>query len=68
MDFINMHRWLAAGAFGALLVTGLYMATHFPAAYASLEAVRYMLRSNFELMAGLVNVVACIGLAKSRRG
>ena len=62
-----MHRWLAAGAFGGLLVTGLYMATHFPAAYGSLEAVRYMLRSNFDLMAGLLNALACISLARSRR-
>ena len=39
---------LAVGAAGlfAFLATGLYMARHFPAAYAAGEEIRYMYRAN----------------------
>jgi hypothetical protein len=49
---------LAVGGAGllAFLATGLYMATHFPAAYAAGEEIRYMYRANhiYVLLASLV--------------
>lgn len=44
--------------FAAFLGTGLYMARHFPGAYASAEAIRYMYRANhvYLLLASLLNV------------
>jgi hypothetical protein len=51
---------LLAGLIGlaTFLGTGLYMARHFPAAYASGEEIRYMYRANhvYLLLASLVNV------------
>ena len=51
---------LAIGAAGlfAFLATGLYMATHFPAAYAAGEEIRYMYRANhiYLLLASLVGL------------
>jgi len=44
--------------FAAFLVTGLYMARHFPGAYASGAEIRYMYRANhvYLLLASLVNI------------
>ena len=51
---------LVIGAAGVLafLATGLYMATHFPAAYAGGEHIRYTYRANhaYLLLASLLNV------------
>jgi hypothetical protein len=44
--------------FAAFLATGLYMARHFPGAYATGEEIRYMYRANhvYVLLASLVNI------------
>ena len=44
--------------FAAFLGTGLYMARHFPTAYAPGEEIRYMYRANhvYLLLASLVNI------------
>ena len=41
-----MHLLIGLVGFAAFLGTGLYMARHFPGAYASDEAIRYMYRAN----------------------
>lgn len=44
--------------FAAFLATGLYMARHFPTAYAGGEEIRYMYRANhvYLLLASLVTI------------
>ena len=44
--------------FASFLGTGLYMARHFPGAYASGEEIRYLYRANhvYLLLASLVNI------------
>jgi len=55
-------RWLQLGVGGAgvlaFLGTGVYMATHFPAAYAGGEHIRYLYRANhvYVLAGSLVNI------------
>jgi hypothetical protein len=45
--------------FAAFLASGLYMARHFPSAYASGEQIRYLYRANhvYLLLASLVTMV-----------
>jgi len=55
-------RWLQLDVGGAgvlaFLGTGVYMATHFPAAYAGGEHIRYLYRANhvYVLAGSLVNI------------
>src|SRR5689334_16422402 len=55
-------RWVQLGVGGAgvlaFLGTGLYMAAHFPAAYAGGEHIRYLYRANhvYLLAGSLVNI------------
>ena len=63
---------LAVGATGilAFLGTGLYLATHFPAAYAAGEELRYMYRANhvYVLLASLVNIALGLYWTGARSG
>jgi hypothetical protein len=54
----------------AFLGTGLYMATHFPAAYEANEPIRYMYRANhaYLLLGSLINVAVGIYRTGSRPG
>lgn len=54
----------------AFLGTGAWMATHFPAAYESGEAIRYMYRANhvYLLLASLINIAVGTYRAGTRPG
>ena len=58
MTVRTLHLLVGVGGVLAFLGTGAYMATHFPAAYESDEAIRYMYRANhvYLLLASLVNL------------
>ncbi|HVQ62346.1 MAG TPA: hypothetical protein VMS53_09710 [Burkholderiales bacterium] len=58
MTIKSLHFVLGLGGLLAFLGTGAYMATHFPAAYESNEAIRYLYRANhvYLLLGSLVNV------------
>jgi hypothetical protein len=55
----SLHLWIGAGGVLAFLGTGAWMATHFPTAYESHEAIRYMYRANhvYLLLGSLINLV-----------
>src|SRR5262245_40414770 len=54
----TLHLIVGVAGVLAFLGTGAYMATHFPAAYGSDEAIRYMYRANhvYLLLGSLVNL------------
>jgi hypothetical protein len=61
----KLHLTLGAVLFVVFLVTGRYMRTHFPAAFAGNEAIRYLYRANhvYILMAALLNLALGAHLA-----
>jgi hypothetical protein len=68
-----LHLSVGFGGVLAFLGTGLYMGTHFPAAYAANEEIRYMYRANhvYLLLASLINLAVGIywtGLRAGWRG
>ena len=65
-----MHLWLGVGGVLAFLGTGAYMATHFPAAYESDEAIRYLYRANhvYLLLGSLINLAVGFYRAGTRPG
>ena len=69
----GLHLSIGFGGVLAFLGTGLCMATHFPAAYATIEEIRYMYRANhlYLLLASLINLAVGIywtGLRTGWRG
>jgi hypothetical protein len=54
----KLHLVLGTSLFVVFLATGYYMHTHFPAAYAGNEAVRYLYRANhiYILLSALLNL------------
>ena len=54
----------------AFVVTGLYLAMHFPAAYGAGEEIRYMYRANhvYVLFAALVNIALGLYWSAAKRG
>lgn len=54
----------------AFLCTGLYMATHFPAAYATGEEIRYLYRANhiYVLLASLIGLTFGLYWSGARPG
>jgi hypothetical protein len=66
----SLHLVFGTGGVLAFLGTGAYMATHFPAAYESGEAIRYLYRANhvYLLLASLVNLAIGIYRAGTRPG
>ena len=69
----GLYLSIGFGGVLAFLGTGLYMAMHFPAAYAASEEIRYMYRANhvYLLLASLINLAVGIywtGLRTGWRG
>jgi len=58
----SLHLLVGVGGILAFLGTGAYMATHFPAAYESDEAIRYLYRANhvYLLLGSLINIAVGI--------
>jgi predicted small integral membrane protein len=65
-----LHLVVGVGGVLAFLGTGAYMATHFPAAYQSDEAIRYLYRANhvYLLLGSLVNIAVGIYRTDTRPG
>ena len=70
MTLRSLHLLLGITGVLAFLGTGAYMATHFPAAYAGNEAIRYMYRANhvYLLLGSLINVAVGIYRPGTRPG
>src|SRR5262245_50594945 len=70
MTIKALHLLVGVAGVLAFLGTGAYMATHFPAAYESDEAIRYMYRANhvYVLLASLVNLAVGIYHTDTRQG
>src|SRR5262245_23316606 len=70
MTIKALHLLVGVAGVLAFLGTGAYMATHFPAAYESDEAIRYLYRANhvYVLLASLVNVAVGIYRPGTRPG
>lgn len=70
MNVRSLHLLVGVGGVLAFLGTGAWMATHFPAAYAGGEAIRYMYRANhvYLLLASLVNLAIGIYRGTTRPG
>src|SRR5262245_18192604 len=70
MTIKALHLLVGVAGVLAFLGTGAYMATHFPAAYESDEAIRYMYRANhvYVLLASLVNIAVGIYRPGTRPG
>jgi hypothetical protein len=66
----SLHLLVGVAGVLAFLGTGAYMATHFPAAYESDEAIRYLYRANhvYLLLGSLINVAVGIYRPESRPG
>ncbi len=66
----SWHLLIGIGGVLAFLGTGAYMATHFPAAYESNEAIRYLYRANhvYLLLGSLINIAAGIYRPGARPG
>jgi len=66
----SLHLLVGVGGVLAFLGTGAYMATHFPAAYESDEAIRYLYRANhvYLLLGSLVNIAVGIYRPGTRPG
>ena len=70
MTIRSLHLLIGVGGVLAFLGTGAYMATHFPAAYESDEAIRYMYRANhvYLLLGSLINIAVGIYRPGTRPG
>jgi len=70
MTIKSLHLVLGLGGVLAFLGTGAYMATHFPAAYESNDAIRYLYRANhvYLLLGSLLNVALGIYRAPTQPG
>jgi len=66
----TLHLFVGVGGVLAFLGTGAWMATHFPAAYAGGETIRYMYRANhvYLLLASLVSLAIGMYRGGSRPG
>ena len=66
----SLHLLIGLAGVLAFLGTGAYMATHFPAAYESHEAIRYMYRANhvYLLLGSLINLAVGIYRPGTRSG
>jgi len=66
----SLHLLVGIGGVLAFLGTGAYMATHFPAAYESHEAIRYTYRANhvYLLLGSLINLAVGIYRTGTRPG
>ena len=66
----SLHLLVGVGGVLAFLGTGAYMATHFPAAYESDEAIRYLYRANhvYLLLGSLINIAVGIYRPGTRSG
>ena len=70
MNVRTLHLLVGVGGVLAFLGTGAWMATHFPAAYAGGETIRYMYRANhvYLLLASLVSLAIGMYRGSSRPG
>jgi len=70
MPIRSLHLLVGIGGVLAFLGTGAYMATHFPAAYESQEAIRYTYRANhvYLLLGSLINIAVGIYRTDARPG
>ena len=70
MTIRSLHLLIGAAGVLAFLGTGAYMATHFPGAYESNEAIRYVYRANhvYLLLGSLMNIALGIYRTGTRPG